>query len=301
MDKFFIREIAAVWAFNKYNEAVWKCSNVGRLKITQEGETIRKKDAQGATIFKMDTAKSANISFEVSYWDFNILALLSGAETRSLDGTENPYLTEPIRVPYAETHTITAADVSNGFIILDEAPYQYPNGSHEIALHKTNKGDAILDVYSEGIVSDEKRFNVQGNKIMLPLSLNDGDMIETVYEFNSYSGVELVNTATGIPETWKVRILMLTSPICNTDIVEAVWVTARNATPDIGLSLDFGVDDNIPISLELGYSICDDEKRLYEIVTAGRMNDDDNKGEPLRANNSDIVRTYDYNSVNTVD
>jgi len=43
MDKFFLRKIVAVWAFDSSNEAVWKCRNVSKLKITQDGTTVRKK------------------------------------------------------------------------------------------------------------------------------------------------------------------------------------------------------------------------------------------------------------------
>lgn len=298
MDKFFIREIVAVWAFNQQNEAVWKCGSVGKLKITQDGTTVRKRDSAGCTIFRMDTAKSASISFEVPYWDFNILSLLSGAEIKELDGTENPYLIEPIKVPYAESRELTVEDISDGYIYLDENPHQYENGSHELALHKTNRGDAILQTYQEFSTADDKHFTIEGNILHLPTSLSVGDMIETVYEFDSLTGIELVNTSDGIPQTYKVRILMLISPICDTDIVEAVWITARNATPDIALSLDFGVEDNIPISLELGYTICDTEKKLYEIVSLGKPQVDE--GEPLRTYDDEILYTYDDDSVRTI-
>lgn len=299
MDKFFIREIAAVWAFNQQNEAVWKCSNVGKLKITQDGNTIRKKDAQGATIFKMDTAKSVNISFEVSYWDFNILSLLSGSEMRTLDGTANPYLTEPINVPYTETHTLTVRDINNGYIMLEESPFQYENMTHELSLYKTNNADAILNVYQENIFADDEHYRIQNNKLYLPESLTDGDTIEMVYEFASRRGVELINSANDTPETYKVRILMLISPICSTDLIEAVWITANNATPDMALSLDFGVEENIPVNLELGYSLCDGEKKLYGIVSAGRMNDNPD-GIPLRTHDNQILYTNDQDSVRTV-
>lgn len=296
MDKFFIRKIVSVWAFNKLNEAVWKCNSIDKLKITQEGTTIRKKDAQGATIFRMDTAKSANISFETSYWDLKVLSAISGAEEQKLDGTGNPYLIEPIAVPYTQTKTLSAEDISNGYITLDETPRSNEYHYYEIALHTIDKADDIVTCYHQGVAADASHFSVSGQNLMLPTSLQEGESIETVYEYNSYYGSKLINTADDVPETWKVKILMLVSPICNSDIVSAIWITAKNATPAIQFSLDFGVEDNIPINLELGYSICDDKKELYEIIPVTELGEE----SELRTHDTEVVYTSDEQAVKTI-
>ena len=296
MDKFFIREIVTVWAFNQQNEAVWKCSNIGKLKITQDGTTIRKKDAQGETIFKLNTSKSANISFECSYWDFNILSMITGSEMRELDNTQNPYLTKAIYIPYTQTAKITLEDISRGYITLDKQPRRNEFYYYEIAVHKIGKGDSILKPYQQSSFADDTHFYIDGRQLMLPTSVAEGDTIETVYEYESYSGTELINDVNNTPETWKVKILMLVSPICNIDVVNAVWITARNATPEMQLSLDFNVEDNVPISLELGYSICDTNKELYEIVSAGT----ETEGAELRTNDNQILYTYDQEAVRTI-
>lgn len=296
MDKFFIREIAAVWAFDKNNEAVWKCSNVSKLKILQDGDVIRKKDSQGMTIFKMDTAKSATISFEVSYWDFNIISMISGAEKREIDNTQNPYLINPIAIPYAQSRKVTASNIASGYIELDKKPRRNKYGYYEVSAYKTNGTDSILVSYQQGIEPDDKHFRVQDNHLMLPTSVTEGDNIEVVYEYDSYCGTELINTAKSVPETWKVRILMLVSPLCNTDIVSAVWITANNASPETKLSLDLNVEDNIPVSLELGYSICDENKKLYEIVSAGVETD----GVELRTYDEQVLYSHDDEAVKTI-
>lgn len=296
MDKFFIREIAAVWAFDKNNEAVWKCSNISKLKILQDGEVIRKKDGQGMTIFRMDTAKSATISFEVDYWDFNILSMISGAERREIDCAQNPYTITPIAIPYAQTYIITSADITNGYIKLDKTPRRNKYGYYEFSAYKTNGADSILESYQQGIAADDKHFYIQGNDLIFPTSIMEGDSIEVVYEYDSYCGTELINTAESIPETWKVRILMLVSPLCNTDVVSAVWITANNAIPDMKLTLDLNAEDNIPVNLELGYSICDENKKLYEIVSVGVETD----AIELRTHDEQVLYTYDQESVKTI-
>lgn len=295
MDKFYLRQIVAVWAFDSNNEAVWKCHNVSKLKITQDGTTVRKKDALGATIFQITTDKSARISFEVAEWDFNILTGIMGAEERKLDGTDNPYLIEPIHVPHAEIHTLSDDDIENGYITLEDEPRKNQYGFCEIAVHQIDNADVILVNFHQGLAVDETVFRVDENKLMLPTNLEAGDMIEVVYEYDSYRGVEIINSSHTIPETWKVRILMLASPVCNIDKISSIWLTAQNATPDINTSLDFNVEDNIPINLELGHSYCSDDK-LYEIVTAGV-----DGNEPLYTNNGETLQSYDTQVITTLE
>ena len=295
MDKFFLRQIVAVWAFDSSNEAVWECRNVSKLKIIQDGTTVRKKDALGATIFQIMTDKSARISFEVAEWDFNVLTGVTGAEERKLDGSDNPYLIEPIHVPHAEIHTLSDADIENGYIVLENEPRKNQYGFCEIAVHQIDGADAILVNFHQGLAVDETVFRVDGGKLMLPTNLGIGDMIEIVYEYDSYRGVEIINSSHTIPETWKVRILMLASPVCNIDKISSIWLTARNATPDINTTLDFNVEDNIPIALELGRNYCSDDK-LYEIVTAGVDGD-----EPLYTHNSEVLQSYDTQVITTLE
>lgn len=297
MDKFFLRKIVAVWAFDKNNEAVWKCRNIDKLKITQDGTTVRKKDSMGATIFQLTTDKSARISFEVPEWDLEILTSLIGAEERKLDGSDNPYLIEPIHVPHAEIRTLTDLDISNGYITLEIEPRITQYGYHEIAVHQINHADAILTNFHQGIVADETTFRVQDDKLFLPTELVTGDMIEMVYEYDSYRGVEIVNSSRSMPETWKVRILMLASPVCNIDKISSIWLTAQNATPETNASLDFNIEDNISISLELGHSLCGNDK-LYEIVTAGVTDED---GAPLYTNNNEALQSYDTQTIMTLE
>ena len=301
MDKFFIRKVSAVWAFNKYDEAVWKCSDVSRLRITQDGEVTRKRDASGATVFRLNTAKSASVSFEVAQWDLNIISVMSGSEMRKVDGTENPYDIEPICVPYVQSHTLTQSDIENGYVDLNETPRTNDSGYYEISAHKLSKDDTVEKPFQQGAVPDEEHFAISAinGTFLLPTSLVEGDIVEILYEFNAYKGAEIVNSAASMPETWKVRFLLLVSPVCNSEKIMSVWLTANNATPDISNELDFELEENIPIRLELGYSYCDDKKKLYEIVLADNSSNGSD-GVILRTHDGEAVNTYDNEAIRTI-
>lgn len=300
MDKFYIRKVSAVWAFDKANQAVWKCSDVSRFRISQDGEVTRKRDTSGATVFRLNTSKSATISFEVAQWDFNILSAISGTEMRKLDGTENPYDIEPICVPYAESFTLTATDIQRGYVHLSEDPRKNDVGYYEISAHKLSREDTIDKAYQQGIVADDTHFRISNvdSFFYFPTSLSEGDTIEILYEINAYSGLEMINSALTIPETWKVRFLLLVSPICDTEKIVSVWITANNATPDINSELNFDLEENIPIRLELGCSACDGKKKLYEIVLAQNTSDGTD-GVELRTHDGEALHTYDNEVVTT--
>lgn len=301
MNKFYIRKVSAVWAFDKTNQAVWKCSDVSRFRISQDGEVTRKRDSSGATVFRLNTNKSATISFEVAQWDFNIISAISGTEMRKLDGTDNPYDIEPIHVPYAESFTLSATDIQRGYVKLTESPRKNAYGYYEASAHKLSNEDTIEKAYQQSIAADDSHFCILGNnnRLMLPTSLNDGDIIEILYECDVYDGVEIINSALTIPETWKVRFLLLVSPVCNTEKIMSVWITANNATPDITNELNFDLEENIPIRLELGCSACDDKKKLYEIVYASNVSDGSD-GVELRTHDNETVYTYDNEALRTI-
>ena len=300
MDKFYIRKVSAVWAFDKLNEAVWKCSDVSHFRISQDGETSRKRDATGATVFRLNTNKSATVSFDVAQWDFNIISAISGSEMRKLDGTDNPYDIEPICIPYAQSFTLTASDIELGYIELQEHPRTNAFGYYEVSAHKLSREDSIEQAYQQGAIPDATHFSIADNNLlMLPTSMREGDIIEALYEFNAYSGVEIINSALTIPETWKVRFLLLVSPICDTNRIMSVWITANNASPDISGELNFELEENIPIRLELGCSACDDKRKLYEIVLADNASDGSD-GVELRTHDREVLHTYDTEAVRTI-
>ena len=301
MDKFYIRKVSAVWAFDKANQAVWKCSDVSRFRISQDGEVTRKRDSSGTTVFRLNTNKSATISFEVAQWDFNIISAISGTEMRKLDGTDNPYDIEPIHVPYAESFTLTATDIQRGYVKLTEKPRKNVYGYYEASAHKLSNEDTVEKAYQQSIVADDTHFHILGsdNSFMLPTSLDEGDTVEILYEINAYKGVEIINSALTIPETWKVRFLLLVSPVCETDKIMSVWITANNATPDITNELNFDLEENIPIRLELGCSACDGKKKLYEIVYAHNLSDGSD-GVELRTHDGETVYTYNNEALKTI-
>ena len=191
--------------------------------------------------------------------------------------------------------------INNGYVDLNETPRINDSGYYEISAHQLSQDDSIEKPFQQGAVPDDEHFAISSTNgtFLLPTSLSEGDVVEILYEFNAYKGTEIVNSVTTIPETWKVRFLLLVSPVCNTEKIMSVWVTANNATPDISTELNFELDETIPIRLELGCTVCDGKKKLYEIVLADNSSNGSD-GVLLRTHDGEAVNTYDNEAMRTI-
>lgn len=295
MDKLLIRKVAAVWAFDENNEAVWKCADVEKLKLSQEGESIRKKDSSGATMFQLDRNKSAKISFEAVIWGFDLISALQGSEKETATEFER------INVPFAESFRLTATDIENGYVTLSQRPSEN-EAERMIAFHKLTGQDTIDKKYRyNSIAASEDMFSYTylTNRLMLPTDCVEGDFVEAVYEYPSRKATRIVNSADKFPTPWKVRFLVLASEPCNVDKIFAVWISANNAKSAISNDINFELEESLNVTLELGHKFCDNKKTLYEIVVADtEINSGD--GVPLETNDGEFILTADDETVNTI-
>lgn len=259
MEKLFIREVVAVWAFDQQNKAVWKCSDVGKLKLSQDGETTKKKGSRGETIFQLNRNKSARLTFETNIWGVDLISALSGSKT------EKATLYEPIQAPFVESWVIEPSHLRDGFITLTQRPCD----NSTISLHKLSVDSSIDTAYNyNGITatSDSFSYNPKNNSIVLPTGIQRGDIIEVLYDYRAYKASKTVNSQNEFPEAWKVKVLVLASQPCDTDKVCAVWITANNARTTLSNEFKFELEESLTISLELGHEFCDNNQNLYEII-----------------------------------
>lgn len=158
MEKLFIREVVAVWAFDQQNKAVWKCSDVGKLKLSQDGETTKKKGSRGETIFQLNRNKSARLTFETNIWGVDLISALSGSKT------EKATLYEPIQAPFVESWVIEPSHLRDGFITLTQRPCD----NSTISLHKLSADSSIDTAYDyNGITATSDSFSYNPKIIVL--------------------------------------------------------------------------------------------------------------------------------------
>lgn len=269
-----IKQIIGAWAFDSSEEIKWMCSQVENLQITQDGETTEKQDANGSTIFSIDRNKSCQITFDSSVLDLNLVAALNGTE-RVDAGTG----AAAIKVPYIERFTLSATDISNGYVTLTKTPAG--GASAKISFHTLTTDGSLEDNYAQDSETTKTTFKYEtsGNKVMLPTNnaagastgaviFTAGTRVEVIYEYSVEAGVKVVNAADKFPDAAKVRFLVLAVDLCRQDVCRALWITAKNAKPQTGNTIGFNLEDTISVTLNLAYSYCDTDKSFYEISVA---------------------------------
>lgn len=263
-----IKQIIGAWAFDSAEDVQWMCSQVENLQITQDGETTEKQDSNGSTIFSIDRNKSCTISFDSSVLDLNLIAALNG--TDRVDATNDA----PIRVPYIERFTLSAADVSAGYVTLAKTPVAETGGAYKISFHTLTTDNSLEDNYEQvasAATSTKFYYDSTNHRVYFPTDatiFKAGCKIEIIYEYSVTAGVKVVNAADKFPDAAKVRFLVLAVDLCDQTKVRALWITAKNAKPQTGNTIGFNLEDTISVTLNLAYSYCDSDKSFYEISVA---------------------------------
>ena len=262
-----IKQIIGAWAFDSTDDVKWMCSQVEKLQITQDGETTEKRDSNGSTIFTIDRNKSCTISFDSSVMDLNLICALNGTER------EDATSVAKIRVPYIDRFTLSASDISNGYVTLTKSVVAETVGAYRISFHTLTTDGSLLDNYAQAAQADNAdathfKYNSTNKHLTFPTSLTEGDRIEIIYEFEAAEGVKVVNAADKFPDAAKVRFLVLAVDLCDQSKVRALWITAKNAKPQTGNTISFNLEDTISVTLDLAYSYCDTDKSFYEITVA---------------------------------
>ena len=263
-----IKQIIGAWAFDSAEDVQWMCSQVENLQITQDGETTEKQDSNGSTIFSIDRNKSCTISFDSSVLDLNLIAALNG--TDRVDATNDA----PIRVPYIERFTLSAADVSAGYVTLAKTPVAETGGAYKISFHTLTTDNSREDNYEQvasAATSTKFYYDSTNHRVYFPTDatiFKAGCKIEIIYEYSVTAGVKVVNAADKFPDAAKVRFLVLAVDLCDQTKVRALWITAKNAKPQTGNTIGFNLEDTISVTLNLAYNYCDSDKSFYEISVA---------------------------------
>ena len=263
-----IKQIIGAWAFDSSDEVKWMCSQVENLQITQDGETTEKQDANGSTIFSIDRNKSCQISFDSSVLDLSLIAALNGTERIDADSDH------PIRVPYIERFTLSASDVTTGYVTLTKVPVAETGGTYKISFHTLTTDNSLEDNYEQvaaAATSTKFYYDSTNHRVYFPTNsdiFKAGCKIEIIYEYEVTAGVKVVNAADKFPDAAKVRFLVLAVDLCDQTKIRALWITAKNAKPETGNTIGFNLEDTISVTLNLAYSYCDDTKDFYEISVA---------------------------------
>lgn len=208
-------------------------------------------DALGTPIATFYRAKNAEFSAENAIFDMNLMAVQLGTEKQT--ASESNKITSPA----FEVIEITGS----ANYTLKHTP------KNEIGKIYGLNGDSTLGTaYIKGSSASATNFTLNGTTLVPPTGLNNGDQLMVIYEYETSTGVAVVNSANNFPSGCKFVMEILGCDVCDqTSLVYAYLIF-----PNFKLSPDFdwsiATDGAHPFSGKAQQEYCGKEKKLFEIV-----------------------------------
>ena len=207
-------------------------------------------DALGTPIATFYRAKSAEFSAENAIFDMNLMATQLGTAKKVASASSK------ITAPAMESFTY-----GSGTYTLKHIPKVAPN-----EIYVLNGDSTFGKKYIKGTSASATEFALTGQSMALPTGLNADDELFVMYDYETESAVEVVNSATEFPVGCKFVMEVLGCDVCNqTDLIHAYVIF-----PNFKLSPDFdwsvATDGAHPFSGKAQQAYCDREKRLFSIV-----------------------------------
>lgn len=221
----------------------WSARGVGEPSLELNGETVEKKDAYGALIAQIDTAKGASLSGNLDTINIPLLASQRGAkiEVGSDEKKVNGRLFDVV-------------DVKDGKATLTYTPIVAPAYVYPIKADQT-QGDEI-----EVGTADENA-KIAGNVVTMP----DGfaySKIGVVYDYETSDGVRLSDSSEEFGAAAEYIVEMYMRDIC-TDTKRLGYLVFPKGKLDNNVTLDLKTEGTHPFKITAQKEYCADESQLY--------------------------------------
>lgn len=161
----------------------------------------------GTPIATFYRAKSAEFSAENALFDMNLMATQLGTKKKVASSTSK------ITAPAMESFTVEAGLKHE----LKHAPKTAPT-----EIYALNDDSTFGTKYTAGTAASATEFSIAGSTITLPTGIAVGTEMFVMYEYETESAVEVVNSATNFPVGCKFVMEVLGCDVCDqTNLVYA--------------------------------------------------------------------------------
>lgn len=244
------RVIRGVALSQKDDSVLFSINQMQNVSLNCASESTDAVDALGTPIATFYRAKSAEFSAENAIFDMNLMATQLGtAKIVASSGSK-------ITAPAMESFTY-----GTGTYELKHAPKVAPN-----EIYVLNGDSTFGKKFKKGTNASGSEFSIADKTMELPTGLNADDELFVMYDYETESAVEVVNSATEFPVGCKFIMEILGCDVCDqTSLIHAYLIF-----PNFKLSPDFdwsiATDGSHPFSGKAQQAYCDKEKKLFNIV-----------------------------------
>lgn len=266
MNNFVIdRVIRGVGLSKTDNSVLFSINQIQNASLNCASESTDAVDALGTPIATFYRAKSAEFSAENAIYDMNLMATQLGTEKKVAGKGDVTTITVPAMETFEVPAKTQGADGS--VYTLKHTPVAAPTEIYVLKDDSTFGEKYTLNADATAVTNiAATEYIVTGNKICFHADVAVGTDMFVVYEYESSSAVEVVNSANEFPTGCKFVMEVLGCDVCDQTKLIYAYVIFNNfkLSPDFDWSI--ATDGAHPFSGKAQQDYCDKEKRLFSIV-----------------------------------
>lgn len=244
------RVIRGVALSQKDDSVLFSINQMQNVSLNCASESTDAVDALGTPIATFYRAKSAEFSAENAIFDMNLMATQLGTAKKVASSTAK------ITAPAMESFVY-----GTGNYELKHTPKTVPN-----EIYVLNGDSTFGKKFVKGTAASATEFAITNKTLALPTGLAATDELFVMYDYETDSAVEVVNSATEFPVGCKFIMEVLGCDVCDQTTLVHAYVIFNNfkLSPDFDWSI--ATDGAHPFSGKAQQAYCDKEKRLFSIV-----------------------------------
>ena len=244
------RVIRGVALSQKDDSVLFSINQMQNVSLNCASESTDAVDALGTPIATFYRAKSAEFSAENAIFDMNLMATQLGTAKKVASSTAK------ITAPAMESFTY-----GTGSYELKHNPKTVPN-----EIYVLNGDSTFGQKFKKGTAASETEFAITNKTLALPTGLAATDELFVMYDYETETAVEVVNSATEFPVGCKFIMEVLGCDVCD----QTTLIHCYLVFPNFKLSPDFdwsvATDGAHPFSGKAQQAYCDREKKLFSII-----------------------------------
>lgn len=234
---------------------MWSINQITEPSLNITSETAEAVDALGSRIAVFNRGKSAEFSAQNSLFDLGLFAAQNGVEVQ--EATQ----AAPIATPMFDEITLVSGTTAYS---LSQTPKTAPS-----TVYKMNGDGTLGTAYGRSSTAadeDEFFYDATNVKITPPTSLQAGDRIFVMYDYDLEAGTAVTGDAVNFPKAGKFVMEILGADVCDPTTLIHAYLVFPNAKLDANVDLSFTTDGNHPFTIQCQQSYCDNQKILYQII-----------------------------------
>lgn len=262
LNNFIIDRVLRGVAQSQTDDSVlFAINQIQNPSLTCSSESTDAVDALGTPVATFYRSKTAEFSAENAIFDMNLMAVQVGTDKKVADSKNK------LVVPAFEK--VTIASGSNKTYTLKHTPKTAPSFCYLL-----NNDGTVGTKYTKGDSADADKFAISDATFTAPTGLPEGTTLLVIYDYESDTGISVVNSAKKYPTGCKFTLEVLGCDVCDQTNLLFAYIIFPNfkLSPDFDWSIQ--TDGSHPFSGKAMQKYCEKENRLFEIIIVDGPDDE---------------------------